>query len=53
MLLITIILFIAFIIVPLIDLVLKESALYFAKIIVYVLAFIYVGYLLITGKPLP
>lgn len=45
MLPIVIILFIAYIIIPLIELVFKEAAQYFAKMVVYILAFVYVLWL--------
>lgn len=49
MLLIVVILLAAFVIVPLLELTLKEQAQFFAKVIVYALALIYVGYMLIVG----
>lgn len=50
MLLIIIILFVAYIIIPLLDLTLKEQALFFAKVLIYVLALVYIAYSLITAK---
>ena len=51
MLLIVIILLVAYIIVPLFDLCLKENALFFSKVLVYILALVYVLWGLFgTGK---
>lgn len=46
MLLIIVILLVAYIIVPLLDLTLKENALYFGKLIIYLAAMIYVLWML-------
>lgn len=48
--LIVVILLVAFIIVPLIELTLQERAQYFAKLLVYVLALAFVLYVLATAK---
>lgn len=52
MLLIVIILLAAFIVVPLAELTLKESALYFTKALIYALTLLAVGYLLATARAL-
>jgi hypothetical protein len=52
MILIVVILLVAFIIVPLIELTLKEQVQFFAKLLVYVLALVYILYALITAKAL-
>lgn len=51
MLAIIVILLVAWIVVPLIDLTLNESARTMVKIIMYVLALLYVLYLIILAKP--
>jgi len=54
MLLIVIILLVAFVLVPLLDLCLKEQALFFAKVLVYVLAlFIVLWALFVSGGKVP
>jgi hypothetical protein len=52
MLLIIVILLTAYIVVPLIDLTLNERVRVPVKIVVYLLAFFYVLYILIVGRPL-
>ena len=49
MLFVVIILLVAFILVPLIDLTLKENVLYIAKLLVYALALLFILYSLLTG----
>ena len=54
MLLIIVILLISFIVIPLLELTLKENALYFGKLLVYVATAIYVLWMLSgVGKVLP
>jgi hypothetical protein len=50
MLLVVVILLVAFILVPLIDLTLNERVRVTVKIVVYALAVLYTLYVLITGK---
>ena len=53
MLLIVIILLVAYVIIPLIDLTLKENALFFGKVLVYVGTLVYVLWGIFgNGKPL-
>jgi hypothetical protein len=54
MLLVVVILLVAFILVPLIDLTLKEQALFFAKLLVYVGALVFILWaLFVSGGHLP
>ena len=50
MLLIIVILLVAYIVVPLVDLILNERVRIPVKIVVYLLAFVYVLYVLIVGR---
>ncbi len=53
MLLIVVILLVAYILIPLFDLCLKERALFFSKLLVYILTLVYVLWMVFgTGKPL-
>ena len=49
MLLVVIILLVSFILIPLVELTLKEQALFFCKLLVYVLSLAYILWVLVAG----
>jgi Sec-independent protein secretion pathway component TatC len=53
MLLIVVILLVAFIITPLLDLILKETILTISKVVVYAAALLWLLYVLFQGKVIP